>query len=589
MKKVISVFVLLMLLLLAACGQKEAPAQTTGSKSTQMANPWRDITEAEAKTVYPQTFTLPDGAENAAWRVMESAGTPALLELGFELNGLKFTARQQQTGNRDADLSGMYYTWTAQDSMPLRNGLSGTMYRCIDEDGYADLCVWYDEASGVSYSLGVTAKDLDGFDLQAVAEALFPPVMPSAEEQKRILEENRSLWAFDEGEYAPDWYYTFTDLDHNGLLEVLSASTQGSGVFTYVHFYEVLPDGSGVRNLYHAGMEIEGPDDWPEIILDTIPCYYDRTAERYYYVCSNSVRDGASHGMTQLAALSLKDGVATIEYLATEDILLTESGEQRTYTDGEGKPITEEEYNSAVGRRFAGMEQSELKPGWIAVTPPAAAEVSTENEPENKKMSDEQALAAIRQYCFVSNPDLESIVNAGEQQVYWDIQSSADTEIVVLFRSYTGALIRYYIDPVSGETYVTEFVPGITTEEQRTEESFNARNFLLSIPGTWQTASIVSEEDGTAHPAYYVQFTDSEILYGHMKDGAFVIDHTDTVSRFEKNAAGGFKVQAAAANGVQYTFRTSESDNDVMEYYETWNEAAFSDSYRGGASLSRCS
>ena len=589
MKKVISVFVLLMLLLLAACGQKEAPAQTTGSESTQIANPWRDITEAEAKTVYPQTFTLPDGAENAAWRVMESAGTPALLELGFELNGLKFTARQQQTGNRDADLSGMVYTWSAQDSMTLRNGLTGTMYRCIDEDGYADLCVWYDEASGVSYSLGVTAKDLDGFDLQAVAEALFPPAMPSAEEQKRILEENRNLWAFDEGEYAPDWYYTFTDLDHNGLLEVLSASTQGSGIFTYVHFYEVLPDGSGVRNLYHTGVEIEGPDDWPEIIRDSMPCYYDRAADRYYYVCANDIRDGAAHSMSQLAALCLKDGVAEWEYLTSVDIQWTEAGEQKTYMDSAGNPISVKDFDSAVERRFAGMEKSELKLHWNAVTPTATAEVSTENEPGNKKLSDEQALAAIRQYCFVSNPDLENIVNAGEQQVYWDIQSSTDTEIVVLFRSYTGALIRYYIDPVSGETYVTEFVPGITTEEQRTEESFNARDFLLSIPGTWQTASIVSEEDGTAHPAYYVQFTDSEILYGHMKDGAFVIDHTDTVSRFEKNAAGGFKVQAAAANGVQYTFRTSESDNDVMEYYETWNEADFSDSYRGGASLSRCS
>ena len=225
MKKAIPVLLILMLLLLAACGQKEAPAQTTDSESVQIANPWREVTEAEAKAVYPQTFTVPGGAENAAWRVMENAGAPALLELDFELNGLQFTARQQQTGNRDADLSGMYYTWTAQDSMTLRNGLTGTIYRCIDEDGYADLCVWYNEASGVSYSLGVTSKDLDGFDLQAVAEVLFPPVMPSAEEQKHILEANRSLWAFDEGDYAPDWYYTFTDLDHNGLLEVISAST----------------------------------------------------------------------------------------------------------------------------------------------------------------------------------------------------------------------------------------------------------------------------------------------------------------------------------------------------------------------------
>ena len=465
-------------------------------------------------------------------------------------------------------------------------------------------------------------------------------VLPE-EEQRRILEENRGLWAFDEGEYAPDWYYAFTDLDHNGLLEVLSASTQGSGIFTYAHFYEVLPDGSGVRNLYHADGEIEGPDDWPEIILDTLPCYYDSAADRYYYVCSNDVRDGAWHGMTQLAALSLKDGTATIETLAAMDVQLTEDGEQRTYTDGEGKPISEEDYNSAVERRFAGMARSELRPDWNAVARPQAEPARQDGErfegviilegmeetvryehvrsdalgfeldydyenfvrrseadreifvsswddpekPENylelrynpqdagtvaanicallsgeyevrrddafelegagsciriyadevkgggympdqlqtvyvipagdgcriawertyivesegfgrrfgymmqtlsvlpaqgeKKLTDEQAVIAVRNYCLVRNPDLAEIVKDGEYQDYWEVLSSDGNEIVVLFRSYTGAQIRYHIDPASGETTVTELVPGVTDEEQRTEESLNVWDYLF--------------------------------------------------------------------------------------------------------------
>ena len=40
------------------------------------------------------------------------------------------------------------------------------------------------------------------------------------------------------------------------------------------------------------------------------------------------------------------------------------------------------------------------------------------------------------------------------------------------------AQIRYYINPTTGETYVTEYVEGITPEEERTEESLNVRDYL---------------------------------------------------------------------------------------------------------------
>ena len=93
-------------------------------------------------------------------------------------------------------------------------------------------------------------------------------------------------------------------------------------------------------------------------------------------------------------------------------------------------------------------------------------------------LSDEQAVSSVRNYCYTSNPDLEGIVNAGESQVYWEIASSSENEIVVLFRSYTGAQIRYYIDRASGDVSVTEFVPGITSGEQPTGESFNVRDYM---------------------------------------------------------------------------------------------------------------
>ena len=50
----------------------------------------------------------------------------------------------------------------------------------------------------------------------------------------------------------------------------------------------------------------------------------------------------------------------------------------------------------------------------------------------------------------------------------------------MLYRSYTGAQIRYYVDPASGETYVTELVPGMIDEEQENGEKFNARDYLTA-------------------------------------------------------------------------------------------------------------
>ncbi len=95
-----------------------------------------------------------------------------------------------------------------------------------------------------------------------------------------------------------------------------------------------------------------------------------------------------------------------------------------------------------------------------------------------KALTEEQALSAVKRYCLSNDPALQSIVDAGEYPVYWELSDGGGRELVVLYRSYTGAMLRYYIDPDSGETYVTEFVPGITPEEERTDERLNVRDYL---------------------------------------------------------------------------------------------------------------
>lgn len=96
------------------------------------------------------------------------------------------------------------------------------------------------------------------------------------------------------------------------------------------------------------------------------------------------------------------------------------------------------------------------------------------------RISKEEALEAIQIYCYTTNPDLVSIVMADEYPVSWEVTSDTENMIIVLFHSYTGAEIRYYIEPFTGETYVTEFVSGITDAEQETGEQFNIRDYMQS-------------------------------------------------------------------------------------------------------------
>ena len=183
MKKTIVLTILIAALALAACGRVSPAADAPQSSApVQLANPWRELPEEEAKALCPKSFGVPEGAQNAVWSVLDSVADPSgvpgpLVQLSFDLYGNRFTAREQLTGDKADDISGMFYEWTArlEEALRLETGdeLPCVSFRYIGEGGYADLCTWFDPAAGVSASVSVVAPDLDGFDLLAIAEALY--------------------------------------------------------------------------------------------------------------------------------------------------------------------------------------------------------------------------------------------------------------------------------------------------------------------------------------------------------------------------------------------------------------------------------
>ncbi|MCR5558486.1 MAG: hypothetical protein K6F75_13115 [Butyrivibrio sp.] len=128
--------------------------------------------------------------------------------------------------------------------------------------------------------------------------------------------------------------------------------------------------------------------------------------------------------------------------------------------------------------------------------------VQTENADANTDaITEDQAYVAVINYNEAIGSGIDGEINSEGYTEYWDVSTNEDNKIVVLYRSYTGAQIRYYVDPISGETYVTELVPGIIDEEQENGEKFNARDYLTAEQSDEKTAeasSSVPVENETA-------------------------------------------------------------------------------------------
>ena len=117
------------------------------------------------------------------------------------------------------------------------------------------------------------------------------------------------------------------------------------------------------------------------------------------------------------------------------------------------------------------------------------------------------------------------------------------------------------------------------------EEAGRTADFSSYMEGIWQRNSMGYEYNGELQPEYYVRFTAETVDYGHMKDGEFVLEFSDSIHSVEPNEAGGIKIRVENAKGDKYTYQTVEGDMTGLEYFSTWDENSFPDTYSGSSSL----
>lgn len=138
--------------------------------SVGISNPVVRTSMEEIKETLGFEFKLPENAENV--RCFLVAETMA--QVDFDADGVSYTARIKPAAEYE-DISGMYYTWNVVDDCKVCEA-DGKVMRYIGDGETIDVCNWFEAAPGIMHSLSATAADLDGFDIEAIAEQIYVKV-----------------------------------------------------------------------------------------------------------------------------------------------------------------------------------------------------------------------------------------------------------------------------------------------------------------------------------------------------------------------------------------------------------------------------
>lgn len=163
MKKffIISLAVLLVLSCSGCAKKEEKP-------SAGIPNP---MVETDADGIMEKlglSFNVPEGVKDVKYFIIADE----LAQMQFTLEGdVECCARIKPSAEFE-DISGMFYEADIKDKGKV--GYSeAEIYRVKTDGKTIDICLWYDVAPGLMYSVSAEAKDLDGFDIQAIAEQTY--------------------------------------------------------------------------------------------------------------------------------------------------------------------------------------------------------------------------------------------------------------------------------------------------------------------------------------------------------------------------------------------------------------------------------
>ena len=158
------------------------------------------------------------------------------------------------------------------------------------------------------------------------------------------------------------WYYTVTDLDHDGCLEFIAAAQHPADRSTNLKIWEVTAD----RTALSECLVSKDPEEsFPDIMTDSMDTFHDLKTDTWYYLFYDNVVISANDVYTSKSAFHMKDGVISYEAYAVEHSLVEGGVRRVSHTDTTGLDITADEFNAAGLKAFEGTERSNTSFEWL--------------------------------------------------------------------------------------------------------------------------------------------------------------------------------------------------------------------------------
>ena len=173
MKKITILLIVLSLfaILCSACGQAPQAEDNTG-----LPNPLKETDAEGIMQTLGLGFGVPEGAGEVSYYIINDETA----EMRFTIDTTRFKARIKPSAEFE-DISGMYYDWTATiDTWKVQHCDARNMSYISETEDDAMVTLWYDAAPGLMYSLSAVDNDLNGLDLQVLADQIFIPVQENA-------------------------------------------------------------------------------------------------------------------------------------------------------------------------------------------------------------------------------------------------------------------------------------------------------------------------------------------------------------------------------------------------------------------------